>query len=273
MESFVDLAYRGLSLGRRVKLTQVRPTTGYLETPAPMPVGTTISIATDDGPTLEAIVTAIHEQVGGSEKAPGMTVKPALSDAGAAWWKERVALPEEAPPPPPPRTITVRPRSNTVVEDHPAGATVTAAASPRVTAPMPAIAPSVDPAMVAALAAASQTVAQASVPEDAGGRTIVMQAMTPEALEMMRTSDELPVARISDVMAAASVEPEVQDDGKKTTMMAAVDLSALGLEVPGTTGQMAAVKGDEDGDDEPEPPSRPSQPAMPSSVKKRKKRR
>ena len=67
---------------------------------------------------------------------------------------------------------------------------------------------------------------------------------------------------------------DVVDDGKQTTMMAAVDLSALGLEVPGTTGQMAAVKPDDDnGDDEPEPPSRPSQPALPSSVKKRKKRR
>src|SRR6185503_15102690 len=94
MESFVDLAYRGLSLGRRVKLTQVRPSTGYLETPAPMPVGTMIAIATDDGHHLDAIVTSIHEQVGGSDKHPGMTVKPKLEGATAAWWKERVALPD-----------------------------------------------------------------------------------------------------------------------------------------------------------------------------------
>ena len=41
-ESFVDLTYRGLPLGRRIKLTQVRPSSGYLELAAPMPVGTAI---------------------------------------------------------------------------------------------------------------------------------------------------------------------------------------------------------------------------------------
>ena len=40
IESFVDLTYRGLSLGRRIKLTQVRPTSGTLELVSPMPVGT-----------------------------------------------------------------------------------------------------------------------------------------------------------------------------------------------------------------------------------------
>ena len=105
-ESFVDLSYRGLALGRGVKLTQVRATTGYLELPTPMPVGTTIGIATDVGITIEAIVTEIHEQVGGSDHVPGMLVEPKL-DAGAteSWWKERVqAIPakpeiDKAPPP------------------------------------------------------------------------------------------------------------------------------------------------------------------------------
>jgi hypothetical protein len=287
MESFVDLAYRGLSLGRRVKLTQVRPSTGYLETPAPMPVGTMISIATDEGHNLEAIVTAIHEQVGGSDKHPGMTVKPALEGAIAAWWKERVALPDEEPAPPRTRSVTVRPRTNTIVEDAPAGASAAPTPSkPTTTAPLPVVAPAVDPAMAAALAAASQTVtqAQASI-EEAGGRTTVMPAIDADTMERLSrsTSDEIPVARISDVMAAAKVtqenlritgENDVVDDGKKTTMMDAVDLSALGLDMPGNTGQMAAVKGDDDsGDDEPEPPSRPSQPSMPATVKKRKKRR
>jgi hypothetical protein len=285
MESFVDLAYRGLSLGRRVKLTQVRPSTGYLETPAPMPVGTTIAIATDEGHNLEAIVTAIHEQVGGSDKHPGMTVKPKLEGAIATWWKERVALPDEEPAAPRTKSVTVRPRTNTVVEDAPAGAAAPPAppASPKTTAPLPVVAPAVDPAMAAALAAASQTVAQTQAIEDAGGRTIVMPAVDADTIEKLSrtSSEEIPVARISDVMAAAQVntaritgENEVVDDGKKTTMMDAVDLSALGLDLPGTTGQMAAVKADdENGDDEPEPPSRPSQPSMPSTVKKRKKRR
>ncbi len=291
MESFVDLAYRGLSLGRRVKLTQVRPTTGYLETPAPMPVGTTIAIATDEGHQLEAIVTSIHEQVGGSDKHPGMTVKPTLEGAIAAWWKERVSLPDEAPPAPArTKPVTVRPRTNTVVEATPAGAAAPPAPTPKptTTAPMPTAAPAVDPAMAAALAAASQTVAQAQATiDEAGGKTVVMPAVDPDTIEKLvrTTSDEIPVARISDVMAAASVdtaritgENEVIDDGKKTTMMDAVDLSALGLE-PSTTGQMAAVKPDDENGDEngngngDEPAPRPSQPSMPSTVKKRKKRR
>ena len=35
-ESLVDLTYRGLAVAKRVKLTQVRPSTGYVEVPAPM---------------------------------------------------------------------------------------------------------------------------------------------------------------------------------------------------------------------------------------------
>src|ERR1700691_2895932 len=110
-ESFVELTYRGLAVARRVKLTQVRPSTGYLELPTPMPVGTAIGIASDDGLVTSAIVAEIHEQVGGSEFSPGMLVKPALdSDAVRTWWSARVTLPELAATPPPiPAVATVRP--------------------------------------------------------------------------------------------------------------------------------------------------------------------
>jgi hypothetical protein len=96
IESFVDLTYRGLSLGRRVRLSQVRPSTGYLELPAPMPVGAQIAIAAEDGVAFEAIVTAIHEQIAGSDRTPGMIVAPALGHAAAtAWWTARVTLPDD----------------------------------------------------------------------------------------------------------------------------------------------------------------------------------
>src|SRR4051794_15961410 len=101
IESFVDLTYRGLALGRRVKLTQVRPTTGYLEVAAPMPVGTAIAIATDEGVVFEAIVAEVHEQIGGSERVAGMVVQPTFATPAAAgkgaeletakaWWSERI---------------------------------------------------------------------------------------------------------------------------------------------------------------------------------------
>jgi len=101
-ESFVDLTYRGLALGRRVKLTQVRPSSGYLEHVAPMPVGTSIGIAGDDGTLFDAIVTDVREAAG--DAPSGMTVRPRLEvDAAKAWWKEKVDLPDlvkvEAAPP------------------------------------------------------------------------------------------------------------------------------------------------------------------------------
>src|SRR6185503_19484391 len=100
-ESFVDLTYRGLSLGRRIKLTQVRPSSGYLELSSPMPVGTQVAIATDDGVAFDATVAWIYEQVTGTDRAPGMVVIPELgADAAAAWWRSRVALPEDDAPRP-----------------------------------------------------------------------------------------------------------------------------------------------------------------------------
>lgn len=92
--SFVDLSYRGLALARRVKLTQVRPSSGYVEMPAPMPVGTSIVIATDEGVSIDAVVAEIHEQVGGATRTPGMLVQPALSGAAAEWWKAHVVEPD-----------------------------------------------------------------------------------------------------------------------------------------------------------------------------------
>jgi len=71
-ESFVDLTYRGLPLGRRVKLTQVRSATGYLELPAPMPVGTTIGITTDELSTALAsgqTIAQVAEANGSSAQA------------------------------------------------------------------------------------------------------------------------------------------------------------------------------------------------------------
>jgi hypothetical protein len=121
-ESFVDLTYRGLSLGRRVKLSNVRPTTGYVEMPAPMPVGTQIAILTDDTVALEAVVVEIHEQVAGSEHAPGMVLRPRLDgDAAKQWWQKRVTLPDAerksapvlvAPEPPAPVVVVSKRMTN-----------------------------------------------------------------------------------------------------------------------------------------------------------------
>ncbi len=204
-ESFVDLSYRGLALGKRIKLTQVRPAAGYLEMPTPMPVGTTIGITTDDGVLLEAMVAEVHEQVSGSDKTPGMLVTPKLeADAARTWWKQRVTVVETEKPLPQADadgkvTLTARPKSDTAV-----------------------------PELV-----------------DDGRNTAVIEIIDERvAAEAALETSDSNLPRISDELVAQN---PIVDDGKRTMMMPAMDLEALGLD-PSATNQMPAITEDEPGD-------------------------
>lgn len=248
IESFVDLTYRGLSLGRRIKLSQVRPSTGYLETPAPMPVGTAILIATDDGVTLEATVTSVHEQTGGSDKPPGMTVKPKLAgEVTESWWRARVAYPEEAAAPAVARTssntspITVRPRSHTVPN--------MAAATP-------------EPEPVGDKTQAMPVLVLPEPEPEPGGATTIMPAVDQELLESLtRKSGEI------EALTRTTGEHEVVDDGKQTTIMEAIDPAALGLDLGGSPGDDDNGNGNGNGNGDDKKPSGGG------AVKKRRKRR
>lgn len=206
-ESFVDLTYRGLALGRRIKLTAVRPTTGYLELPMPMPVGTSISIGTDDGVVFDATVTQIHEQVGGSDRVPGMTVAPVLAaEAAQAWWQARVTAPQESETKPERgKPITVRPRSHTIPAPPPAEAP---ADDPKRTMVMNAV----DQEMLAKLTQSEGEVehlvrrtGEHAVVDD-GLRTTVMDAVDPAALG-------LDVGASGSMAAASGDEAAGDDDG------------------------------------------------------------
>lgn len=229
IESFVDITYRGLSLGRRVKLSHVRPSTGYLETPAPMPVGTPILIATDEGHSIEAKVTAIHEQTGGSDKPPGMTIAPSLAgEALESWWRARVAYPDDDVSRP--RTTSspiVRPRHAAQVEEA-------------VPVPVPVPAPDPEPAggkTVAMMAVLPPVVDDAG--GDGGKATMIMPAVDQELLEQLtRGSGEI------EKLTRSTGDHEVIDDGKMTTVMEAIDPAALGLET-GNSGSFAAVSDEE----------------------------
>jgi hypothetical protein len=234
IESFVDLTYRGLPLGRRVKLTQVRPSTGYLEMPAPMPVGTVIAISTDEGVTLEATVTALHEQVGGRDQAPGMTVAPTLGEpAVTAWWSARVGLPEEEKPEPRSQGITVRPRSHTIPAPPPEGALVAS---------------------------------DAAAPEP--GETQVMPAVDQALLEQLSADSSSSLEKL----VRGTDEHAVVDDGIRTTVMAAVDPAVLGLEVS-ASGPLAAASDDEEDDKSEDNKGDDKKITGGGSVKKRKKKR
>ncbi len=236
IESFVDLTYRGLSLGRRVKLSQVRPSTGYLETPAPMPVGTAIQIATDEGVTLDATVTGVHEQTGGSDKAPGMTVAPKLAgEATESWWRARVTYPDEVKAPTAvARTgskVTVRPRSHTIPEPLTTEGSIEHAA----TDVIPVIAE--------------------------GKPTMIMPAVDQELLESLsRPSGEI------EQLVRSTGEHEIVDDGKRTTIMEAIDPAALGLDMS-SSGSFPTVTDEDSG------PTNGDDKKSPGGVKKKRKRR
>jgi hypothetical protein len=103
-ERFVDVSYRGLEVGRRIKLYEIGPSTGYLEHSAPLPVGATIELATDDGLRFAARVLRVHEQVAGADHAPGMRIGVReLDAAGQAWWGALVTRADFVADAPPPR--------------------------------------------------------------------------------------------------------------------------------------------------------------------------
>jgi hypothetical protein len=91
-EVFVDVTYRGLELGRRLKLREVGPSTAYLEHGTPMPVGSLVVLATDEGLSIPVQVVRVHEQVAGADMPPGMRVQATgLEGSAASWWRELVS--------------------------------------------------------------------------------------------------------------------------------------------------------------------------------------
>jgi hypothetical protein len=87
-DAFVDVAYRGLDVGRRLKLRDVGPRTGYVEVGTPMPVGAPLTIQSDRGHSITAVVIRVHEQVAGADMPPGMRVRvDAIEGEAAGWWQ------------------------------------------------------------------------------------------------------------------------------------------------------------------------------------------
>ncbi len=226
IESFVDLTYRGLPLGRRIKLTQVRPASGYLEMPAPMPVGTALSLATDEGIVIDAVVAGIKEQVAGAEVVPGMKIVPAFGDEKIkSWWHARVALPAEEPTvaaePERAKPVTVRPRNSTVPTDPPPEALHT-------------------PMAHADIAAALKTVVEsaATPPIDGRGQPAVSGVVDTKRTTIMPAIDQELLAQLTkdtNIELFSGGEHAIVDDGNRTTVMTAIDPAAMGLEDSGPT--------------------------------------
>jgi hypothetical protein len=181
--NYVDLDYRGLVLGRHVKLTQVRPSTGYVELAAPMPVGSAVRVTTENGTVIEAMVTEVCEQVASSEVVAGMTIRPRLEGEVAAWWKAKVELPDVVKVDAPPQIGIVRPKRSSIPSAVPE--LVDDARQP--SADMEASLRDTSPSLAAIV--------------DDGKRTIAMEAVDLAALglEPMSASGPIPVVTESAV--------------------------------------------------------------------------
>jgi len=250
IESFVDVTVRGLSLGRRIKLGQVRPSSGHLELASPMPVGTHVALATDDGVTIDATVIWVHEQVAGSDRAPGMIVAPVLAGDAAAWWTARVALPDDDPKPRPPRarSVSARPRAQTLQTPPPEGA---------ITDEVPAIRADLEARVTAAAGLAPPKPAAEPIETP----TMVMNAVDQAQLEQLtRDPDGAPVAQgaqgaqgaLVALVASSTGEHVVIDDGHQTIIMEAIepsDLEAVAGDLGGDFG--GDPRGADAGDDDP----------------------
>ena len=95
-DSFVDVTYRGLEVGRRLRIRDFTADGAYVEVPTPMPVGSSIELAIEGGVVVKATVARVHEQTGGNERPPGMGVHAAVDAAARAWWEKMRA---ESPAP------------------------------------------------------------------------------------------------------------------------------------------------------------------------------
>jgi hypothetical protein len=233
IESFVDLTYRGLSLGRGIKLTQVRPSSGYLELAIPMPVGTHLAIATEEGVTFDATVSWVNEQVAGTDRAPGMVVVPAIvADPASSWWKARIALPDEDQPKsrsPRNRPVTVRPRSQTEPGPPPEEA---------ITEEIPTIIADLNARVAAARTASSEQ--PAPVGDDPGDQgTTAMPSLDQESLVRATQRSD------SESAMQTGEHTVIIDDDHTSKLVAPPDPSMQGID-PGAPG--ASVGAGVDGD-------------------------
>jgi hypothetical protein len=272
-ETLVDIGYRGVSVGKRARLVEVRPSTAFVELAAPMPVGSALTLVDDAGTAIAATVKRVREQVSGATTVAGMTVAPDLDDDEArTWWQARVELPEDDST----QRVPV-----IAVAAAAASAAVVAPVRVSTTAPMAAVAAPRDAdtdvagaAVAAALVAATRSSPATRPPpmamaeDDHSRRTTVMDAVTADVLVEMTAGES---------------GSRLVDDGKRTEMMATVDLAALGLD-PASSGKLpgmpeppastrAQTDVDPDGDDPVDgngdkPAERPS-----AAARRRKKRR
>ena len=245
IDTFVDVTYKGIEVGRRAKLTEVAPDAGYVEVAAPMPVGSTVVLATEDGVAITAEVRGVHEQIGGSDKPPGMKVAPKLEGAAVAWWSQRVTV--AAAPPPDRRTRELSAAASAAAQAVAERDREQAGAPPPGHRRTRHLADGeIKAALTAAMAEEQRLgIVPASDKTPVDGVPIQVGAVDSDGLvddgkktEIMSSVDPELIAKL---MGGAGSEPPIVDDGKRTVAMDTVA-------VPDDAGDAGVGDGDDDSD-------------------------
>lgn len=274
-DAFVDVTYRGLAVGEKLELTELGPTTAYLEAPQPLPVGATLDVATESGLTFSVDVIRVQEQVAGAEHAPGMrVVARELAGEVASWWNERAG--GDDPVIPEPQTQP-SPSLDPVEPDQPEAAPDDAA-----------VAEAIEdrPTQRNASGNADQRRGEASQTtskkngESKGGRTQVMSVDEIQAA-LADGSGEIAVEDGGDGV------PEAQADAKRTEVMNADEIRAIAeaaeaeaavddaqaAEAAGETAETRADSSDDSHGGDDETPSNGEKPGRGKRRRRRRKRR
>jgi hypothetical protein len=221
-EALVDLSYRGLVLGKRVRLLQVGPRSAYVAHEAPMPVGTELTLTVDESLAIPVQVARVREG-DPREGAAGMWLWADAAEARArAWWDEHVTADDPRIPEPGGGRIRTE-------------APVVPASAPELPAPVadvvaPVSAAPAEPEQVAAMAPATEHVHDAGEDDD---HEIEIRRAASQA-EPYHEDAEAGAADETDAVDEAAPADRGNHSGRHargTQVMTAVEISdVLGME-------------------------------------------
>lgn len=208
-EQLVDVTYRGLDVGRGLRLSQVGPGSAHLACDAPLPVGTALVLAVADGIRIPARVLRVHES---ADALPvGMRIGVvALEDEAKSWW-DRMVTADDLVIPEPARTRAAEGEPEAqVLADEPATATEEAVEAQRGKAAADATEEAVE-AQSGEPAAVEAT--EEVVEEAAGGDEGAVSGETDAAAEGTAGEDEAAAGSEAGEAVQAAAEEIPADDG------------------------------------------------------------
>lgn len=198
-EQIVDVTYRGLVIGERLRLRPLDALAAHIEYASPMPVGTELVVVGEGGVRLPVRVARVHERHDGATEPAGMRVAASAPEVIWPWWSR-----DQAPTTP---VVRETPLASEPVEEAAIAADAGepgVAADPELAASEPMEPERHHASESEPTEAEAATVEPAGAVVEASGELMVADAVLPEA----SVSDAEPVASQASESAA---EPEVSE--------------------------------------------------------------